>query len=97
MFSLNKKEQSKNYLFFKSKVIFLNLFFVDLKIDIPTSISSYLYNNILFLTKDKNQLIFKNKKIFIFKKNNCIFIIINEKRKKNFKKLYKNLFLKKIK
>lgn len=97
MFSLNKKEQNKNHLFLKSKLISLNLFFVDLKIDIPTSVSSYLHNNILFLKKDINQLIFKNKKLFFFKKNNCIFIIINENRKKDFKKLYKHLFLIKIK
>ena len=87
MLNLNKKETFKNYFFFKSNLININLFFVDLEINIPNSISSFLYKDILFLKKETNNCFFKNKKLFIFKKNKRIFIIINEKDKQKFKKL----------
>jgi hypothetical protein len=77
MLNLNKKEQNKNYLFFKSQIISLKLFFVDLKIDIPLSISNYLSNNILFLRKDLNFFVIKKKKILFLIKNNKILIKIN--------------------
>jgi len=97
MLKLNKKKTFKNYLFLKSKLINVNLFFVDLEIKIPISISSFVYKDILFLKKETNNCFFKNKKLFIFKKNKRIFIIINENDKRNYKKLYKYLFFFKIK
>lgn len=97
MLKLNKKKTYKNYFFFKSNLINVNLFFVDLEINIPISISPFVYKDILFLKKETNNCFFKNKKVFIFKKNKRIFIIINENDKRNYKKLYKYLFFFKIK
>jgi hypothetical protein len=69
MLKLNKKKTFKNYLFLKSKLINVNLFFVDLEIKIPISISSFVYKDILFLKNVTNNCFFKNNKLFIFKKN----------------------------
>lgn len=94
MFQLTKKESFKNYLFFKSKLLNLNVFFIDLKLDIPDSISCFFYENKLFLKKGNDNFFFKSEKFFFFKKKKCIFFTISEKKKK---KLYKQLVLFKIK
>lgn len=97
MLNLKKNKPFQNYLFFKSNLVIFNIFFVDLKIDIPVSISSFLYKNKLFLKKDTNICFFQNKKLIILKRKTTIFIIIDEKNKIKFKKLYKQLFFLKLK
>lgn len=78
-------------------MINFNVFFVDLEIDIPVSISSFLYKDLLFLKKDTNIFFINYKKLFFFKNNTKIFVIINEKNKIKLVKLYKKLFFLRIK
>lgn len=94
MFQLTKNESFKNYLFFKSKIINLNIFFIDFKLDIPNSISCFIYKKKLFLKNENNNCFLKNEKVFFFKKKKILFFTISEKKKK---KLYKQLVFFKIK